>query len=187
MINKLFFYTLAIVAQILFSHTFGASNATLTQNQVEVSKQPGACYFTPPKDWVLIDPKALPKEVKSMVRGPYKDSLPPSMNLAMESTESSLEDYLNAIKLMHASNHLKKWKITGTISTDAGAMTLTQLDSTTNWGNVRMVQAIMIKDNIAYVITGTALSSEYAKYFPEFYKAIQSFHINLNVQVINPR
>lgn len=153
---------------------------TLAKEQEELAFEPGACHFPAPKGWTMIDPKVLLAEVKVMVRGVAKQpsNLPPSLNLALEETDLSQEEYLDEIKTMNSQDRNKRWSRIGSLETKAGEMALTQLDMTTSWGDVRMLQAVMIKNHIAYVITATAHLSEFAQFSNEFLCAMQAFDIN---------
>lgn len=149
----------------------------------EALQEPGACFFIPPKGWEMIDPKVLLPEVKVMVKGkPKSDAhIPPSLNLALENTDLSLREYLDAVREMNTSDESRNWAEVGTIRTKAGEMVLTQLDLTTNWGEVRLFQAIMVKKGVAYVITATAQRDEFSLFSDDFNSSIASFTINKDI------
>lgn len=128
----------------------------------------------------MVDPKVLLPEVKVMARGKAKSdaSLPPSINLAMEETQMTMPEYLEEVRAMYAHDRNKRWASIGTLTSKAGVMALTQLDQNTKWGDVRMLQAILIKDAVAYVITATAQVSEFTGFSKEFLSCMQAFEIN---------
>lgn len=171
-------------------HSLFSAPALLPQEntQEDLFCEPGACYFIPPRNWGKIDNQYLLQEVKIMVKGHPKEQnhIPPSINLALESTHLSTEEYLKAIEISNPSDSKRKWSKIGIINTQAGPMVLTQLDLTSKWGEVRMLQAIMVKNKQAYVLTATAQASEFSEFSKEFYESIQSFTINKNIYQLIP-
>lgn len=183
-IPSLLLFTLAS-CHLLFANNTQATSTESFKTQEELLKQPGACHFDVPKGWEMVDPKVLLPEVKVMVKGKAlkANHLPPSINLALEETSLSLEEYLDAIKVMNTPDRNRKWSRMGSIHTKAGDMALTQLDLTSKWGDVRMIQALMIKNCVAYVITATSQLSEFSQFSKEFFSAIRSFGINPTKQL----
>lgn len=152
------------------------------KEQLQVSQEPGACHFVPPAGWEYIDPAALPPLVKIMVRGKSSiNSLPPSLNLAVEETSLNQSEYLDAIKQMHQYDRLNRWTSMGCIKAGGRDVAITQLDTKTKLGEARLIQAILVHEGIAYVLTATASKEEFAKFAPLFSKAIRSFTVNPSV------
>jgi hypothetical protein len=156
------------------------SSAELVKQQA-LAQEPGACIFTPPAGWSYVDPKALPPLVKLMVIGKGSKELPPSINLAVEETSLTQDEYLNSIKEMHQFDRRTNWSVIGTVTNQGRPVTITQLDTKTKWGDTRMLQAILLHDGVAYVLTATSTKTEFPKFGPEFTKAIRSFTINKTV------
>lgn len=162
-----------------------ALSAELAKQQ-EIAQEPGACHFAPPTGWSYVDAKALPPLVKVMVVGKGAKELPPSINLAVEETTLSQEEYINAIKEMYQFDRRTNWSVIGTINNQDRKVTITQLDTKTKWGDTRMLQAILLHDGVAYVLTATSTKTEFPKFGPEFTKAIRSFTVNKTVFELVP-
>ncbi len=142
--------------------------------QEDIGKQ---CVLTPPKGWDTIDdPDQLPKKIKLACIGKSKHSFTPSINIAVEETSSSLENYMREAKLYHEAQKNTQCSALGKLATHAGQAELLQIDTMTQWGRVRFIQAIMIKEKIAYVITATCLFDEFSSLSSPIFKSIQTFN-----------
>lgn len=132
--------------------------------------------FTPPPGWRQAEKSSLPKQVAVMVVGQGLREFPPSMNLGYETFKGSIKDYMKIVRDINKSQGCIL-KDLGTIETQAGLATLSQFDEKTEWGEVRQMHAILIKDKVAYILTASALKDEFSKFYQEFFKAIQSLRI----------
>lgn len=129
--------------------------------------------FTPPEGWRLAESATLPKSVKVMVVGEGSREYPPSMNLGTEPFQGTLKQYLKIVKEINESQK-SDWKDLGMIKTDAGDASLSQVDIRSEWGPVRMMHVILIKDGTVYILTAAALRDEFSDYYKEFFKALKS-------------
>lgn len=131
--------------------------------------------LTPPKGWNCIDAATeLPQKIVAVYIGPAKDKFTPSINIACEETAKNMTEYLNNAKTYHEMQGDAQCKNLGTVSTQAGEAHLLQVDRATSWGKVRFIQAILLQDHYAYVVTATCLQKEFATLAPQFFKSIQS-------------
>lgn len=129
-----------------------------------------------PKDWEVIQDRAqLPKKIALVFVGSKKGSFAPSINLATEISNLSIDAYLQAAEEYHK-------KVAGTIvtklgkfATKSGDLELLQIDRSTTWGDVRFIQGAMIDKNHAYVITATCLTSDFAQLSKTIFSTLQSF------------
>jgi hypothetical protein len=142
----------------------------------EVVQHAQTVQFTPPAGWRSIDAAQLPRNVKAMVVGQGSTDFPPTMNLGIEAFTGSLEDYLKIVKKINDSQNAS-WKNLGEIETEAGTASLSQVELTRNYGKVRLVHAILVKDGFAYILNGAASASEFTSYYPEFLKAMRSLRL----------
>lgn len=134
--------------------------------------------ITPPKGWECIqDPTQLPQKVKFIYIGNAKKSFTPSINLASELTNMALDEYVNTAKGYHESQSGARCSLLGDIITKAGTAKLMQIDRSTEWGEVRFLQAALIREGEAYVITATCLREEFPSLSTLFLKTIQSFAV----------
>ena len=167
-----------ILTIILLTLTPGIySQPSVPQNFEDISQEPGAVLFTTPKNWQITDEKQLPAHVRFMVVGKGKHEFPPSINLSTEEYNGSLQDYLTIVKDINASQGAE-WKNLGTIKTEAGAASLSQADALTEWGPVRMMHVILLKNGTIYILTAAALKKEFPSFYQTFFTSLKSLKIN---------
>jgi hypothetical protein len=176
-----FFFTASVVPSSTLS------GASFENDFIQTAQEPGAVIFNPPDNWHLADPKALPPSVKIMVVGQSSTDFPPSINLGTEKYNGNLKEYLKMIKSINDAQGAE-WKDLGTIRTQAGTASLSQVDAKTEWGEIRMMHVIFIRDNTAYILTAAALKNEFSQYYKDFFKSMRSLRFNKNVYeaVSNP-
>ena len=166
MIRTILLATLCCVSSFAMSHATSAVAA----HKEDVD----AIMFTPPEGWGSLDPKKLPGSVKVMVVGKGSDaSYPPSINLGVEEYSGTLKDYLKIVKAINDSQNAD-WKNLGTIHTEAGRASLSQVDVTTSWGTIRLMHVILVKKGQAYIMTSAALRDEFPRFYSEFFNAMRS-------------
>jgi hypothetical protein len=149
----------------------------IQENFTKLAEEPGSVIFTPPKDWHLADMTAMPPSVQIMVVGKGSKEFPPSMNLATENYKGSLKQYLKIVKEINDSQGAE-WKDLGTIRTEAGDASMSQVDSKSEWGEIRMMHVILIKNGTAYILTAAALKDEFPKFYKDFFTSMRSLRIN---------
>lgn len=151
--------------------------AKVQQQYEQMTQAPGQVMFTPPEGWQMADPKALPPSVKIMVVGKGEKEFPPSLNLGSEKFGGTLKDYLKTVKAINDSQGTE-WKDLGTIKTEAGDASLSQVDAKTQWGNVRTMHVIFLQNGTVYIMTAAALKEEFPKYYKDFFNAMRSLRVN---------
>lgn len=132
--------------------------------------------FTPPAKWHFTKADSLPTHVKVMVVGTGPSAFPPSMNLSSEPFKGTLRQYLNVIKRMN-SDQGYEWKDLGSIQTEAGNANLSQVDTKTQWGDVRLMHVILKKNENIYILTASALKEEFPIFYKNFFAAMRSLKI----------
>lgn len=148
-------------------------SASCLEAAAPTPSQPTAIAFTPPKGWRKADENALPKEVSIMVVGTGEHEFPPSITLGSEPYPGTMKEYLKRVKEISSSKG-NEWKDLGTIKSDAGVLNLSQTDSQTEWGKVRMLHVMIKKDGIMYVLTAASLKEEFSKFYKDFFEAFRS-------------
>lgn len=151
----------------------------IQQHNADQAQEPGAVLFTPPEGWHFADPKKLPRSVKVMVVGKSSSDYPPSLNLATEKFDGTLKQYLKIVKEINDRSGAE-WKDLGTIRTQAGDASLSQVDAKTKWGTERLMHVILIRDGIVYIMTAGALKDEFPRYYKEFFTSMRSLRFNKN-------
>jgi len=139
------------------------------------------CFFHPPDNWSVANPSALSPLVKVGFFGPSQHNFCPSINLAEEKVDCTLQTYLEAVKKIHTTNRHKDWSYLGTFKTLAGEGALTQIDLPCPAGPMRMLQLILLKGDIAYILTGATLKEEFVEHLPLFRKAFRSLELTHNL------
>lgn len=138
--------------------------------------QEGFILFTPPAGWRLADANSLPAHVRVMVVGAGASSFPPSMNLSSEPFTGSLKQYLKTVKNLNTAQGYE-WKDLGTIKIKAGNASLSQVDTKSQWGDVRLMHVIMIHDGYVYILTASALKDEFSILYKDFFAAMRSLRV----------
>lgn len=132
------------------------------------------CFFLPPKGWEIADPKMLSPRVKiAFVKNTGK-GFRPSINLAVEQTQASTGEYLKAVRAIHEQDRTNQWRALGKVRTAAGLAQLTEIDSQTEYGPVRLLQLILVKEGYAWILTAVALKEEFPDFYREFHAAFRS-------------
>jgi hypothetical protein len=105
----------------------------------------------------------------------------PSINLATEEVDISHKEYVKAVKEIHLAEPGTTWRDLGKFSMNAGIGTLTEISSTSAWGEVKMLQAILVKGKIAYILTAAVLKKDYPGMQQEILKSLQSLSLHPNL------
>lgn len=132
--------------------------------------------FTPPPGWRQVEKNTLTPSILAMVVGKGEHELPPSINLAFQNESGTLKQFLRFVKDVNQADGIE-WKDLGQIRTLAGEASLSQLDIRTEWGIIREMQVIYVKDNTAYILTAGALKDEFPKFYKEFFASLRSLNI----------
>lgn len=146
-----------------------SASGEIFENAAKVS----VFQITPPASWIVLDPKVLPKTVSMMTVGKTLTTFPPSINVSSEPYRGTLKDYLQMVKKKEEEQG-KKWQDLGSIKTEAGSANLSQVDYETNWGIVRSMHVILVKDEQVAVVTVAALKSEFSQFYPTFFTSMRS-------------
>jgi len=178
-------YYIVAYALIASSSIFGgiqqsslAGESTPVQPQnADYAQNTEIVTFKAPQGWQYAESTSLPPSVKVMVVGKGANEFPPSINLGTEAYTGTLKNYLKRIKEINDSQK-HSWKDLGTINTDSGEASLSQVDSVTKWGNVKMMHVILLKDNTIYILTAAALKEEFSKFYKDFFAAFRSLKVS---------
>lgn len=131
-----------------------------------------------PDGWGCVTDEAqLPKKIRLIAIGESKGKFTPSINLATEETEQSIAEYIESAKHYHESEPNTQVTKLGFIPTKAGKAQLLQIDRKSDFGVIRFLQAALIDESIAYVITATCLKDEFPSFCKRFFDSIKSFEI----------
>lgn len=166
--------TILVTPLLLADSNIGIDKPTIDTTQ---SSQTTYVVFTPPAGWGAADSKTLPPSVKAMVIGKGKGTFPPSINLGSEPYQGTVKQYLKIIKAINDSQG-SQWKELGTILTAAGEASLSQVDSKSEWGEIRMMHVILKKDDTIYILTAAAKKEEFPLYYKTFFDSMKSLRFS---------
>ncbi|MBI5272864.1 MAG: hypothetical protein HY861_02650 [Chlamydiia bacterium] len=133
--------------------------------------------FTPPAGWEC----AVAKELSSYVRvgflGKGSSNFRPSMNLATEEIDVSAKQYLKAVREIHLAEPNTTWRDLGKFMTEAGEARLTEITTKALWGDIKMLQLILVKGKHAYILTGASSKDDFLTFQKAFVQAFQSLSL----------
>lgn len=173
---KTLFFSAVCAGSLLSAPFLSAAVASPSTSRSSESLDGGIVLFTPPAGWRMADPKLLPERVRLMVVGQGPSGFPPSMNLSLEPYSGSLKDYLKIIKNMNDAQGYE-WKDLGTIRTEAGTASLSQVDTKTEWGHVRLMHVVLLKNGTIYILTASALKDEFSQFYKDFFASMRSLRV----------
>ena len=89
-----------------YSSSPGELSLSILERYAQISQEAGACSFTSPEAWELVDPEEYKDNevIQLMVRRSGDYEFPVSLNLAMEPVNLNLQQYLELIKGIHEAN-----------------------------------------------------------------------------------
>jgi hypothetical protein len=164
-------FSLLLVPALSWSHPAGEKLSIETEQHQIFS------YITPPAGWEIADPKFLAKSVQIAFLKKSATGFSPSVNLAIEKSNLSLPEYLNVIRQIYESDKHSRWRQLGKVHTQSGIGQLTEIDTDTEFGPVRMLQLILVKQGCTYVVTAAALKEQIAQYYKDFQATFRSLQI----------
>ncbi|MBS0652996.1 MAG: hypothetical protein JSR39_05645 [Verrucomicrobia bacterium] len=169
--NFLSVFSLLLIPAVSWAHP------ALEKESADVEQPQVFSYITPPKGWEIANPKFLAKSVQIAFLKKSGSGFCPSINLAVEKSNLSLPEYLNVIRQIHESDKRNRWRQLGKVHTLSGIGQLTEIDTSTEFGPVRMLQLILVKQGYTYVVTAAALKEEIAQHYQEFQSAFRSLQV----------
>lgn len=155
--KKLFFIILICIIQKLFS-----------------SPVP---YFYVPHDWEMVDPKHYSDLIKISFVKNQKTFIRPSINLAIQKTSLTLNEYVNIAKQNHMADSQTNFIILDKTQLKQGEAIICKIDKTSESLDLDMLQMIFIKDEYAYVLTGATKKNDMVSYYKMFMKSFLSFEL----------
>lgn len=135
------------------------------------------CHFQPPSEWIAV--KSGDPSDRGMIAfiGKAKKDVPPSLSFTTESTELSLREYVKAVKEIHESDLHVAWRDLGEFTFRAGKGRLGEICNPTPHGEMKILQAILVQNGCAYILTGAALKDEFSEHRAALVAAIRSLAV----------
>lgn len=131
--------------------------------------------FHPPEGWEYALPDNHSPFLQVGFVGKGSTAFRPSINLAIEEVDVSAKQYLKAVKEIHLSEPNTTWRDLGKFATRAGEGRLTEIGKTSPVGEIKMLQMVVVKENMAYILTGAAIKADYLQLQSTFTRSFQSF------------
>lgn len=161
--KSLFIFACIFVHTIVWADTPGNAQEELVQ-------------FTPPPGWRFADVSNQLNKVRTMVVGTGKREVQPSMNLMVDSYPGTKKEFLKFAKALCETKG-EHWKDLGTIQTEAGNASLLQVQSKTEWGDLQMLQVVLLKEGKVYILTAAALKEEFPQFYSDFFRSLRTLRI----------
>jgi hypothetical protein len=132
-----------------------------------------------PDAWSRIEtPDNTPKTVKLLLRGEGRAEVPPTVNIAVEQlpAATTTQHYLECVRALYESNPLANYSYLGALPGGRTPLELVQVQLTTPWGDMELLQGILIQNDKAFIVTASARQDEFCEQLPTFIRALQSFN-----------
>lgn len=133
------------------------------------------CYFVPPKGWQAAQLKNPSAYVQVGFIGKGSTDFRPCVNLATEEVDVSLSEYVKAVKELQSPD--AKWRDLGKLQMAGGTGRLVEMQGNSPFGDVKLLQAIFIKDKMAYILTAAVLKPDFADVQKELLQTFRSLTV----------
>lgn len=137
--------------------------------------------FVPPPSWQYAEPKNGSSYIQASFFGRGSTQFRPSINLSMEEIDISLKEYVKAVKEIHLKEPNTTWRDLGKFTMQGGVGRLTEIVTKHPFGEVKVLQAILVEGKMAYILTASALKNEDPGIQKELLKSLQSLVLEENL------
>jgi hypothetical protein len=137
------------------------------------------CLFQPPPSWEIAHLKKPTPEVLVGFLAKESSSLSfrPSINLAIEEIDGTLKEYVKAVKEIHLAEPKTQWRDLGKFTTKAGEGRLTEISKPSPFGEMKIFQTMVVKENKAYILTAAVLKEDLSKLRPAILESFKSLDL----------
>ncbi len=144
------------------------------------------CTFLPPAGWEIAQPKNLSHHVQVGFLGKGSTDFRPSINIAFEDVDVPLKEYVKAVKKIQTAQPNTQWRDLGKFPMKAGTGRLTEITTSTPWGEIKMLQALFVKNGKAYILTGAVLKQDLPKFQTDLLNSFRSLSLVPNLFALLP-
>lgn len=138
------------------------------------ANEPQFSFFQPPEGWLMSNPMHFNEGLKIGFVQSERKIFTPAISLFIEKIPCDEKTYIDAVKKNHRADITKSIRELGLLQTKSGKSHLLQIDTKSNWGKIRLLQSILVKDGYAYIQTATCLREDFLKINQELLKSLQS-------------
>lgn len=172
----LYLFFLSSFFQQAYADDVAKKQSEIIEQFLSLTKNPECAFFDPPNGWGLVDARELPKSVCLMAVGEKNHGHAPSIYLATEKYQGTMNRYLKLAKEI-ALSHGGKWRDLGTMETEAGKARISQVESELSWGTNCMLHAFVLHEGTMHIITASAPKKDFGSYESLFLPVIQSMRL----------
>ena len=105
-----------------------------------------------------------------------KSGFCPSIYLTSEKIQISMKEYLEIVQ-KNCKGKKQSWHHLGKIETKCGLAELIEIETKSQLGSIRLLQAILYKDSEVFILTAGALKKEFSKHAPAIESAFRSMDL----------
>jgi hypothetical protein len=136
--------------------------------------------FAPPAGWQ--EAKKPPANLLSAFIDPKGKEFPSRVTLAVEEdVDGTLQEYVKAVKALQMEDpEVKGWRDLGAIAMKGGEGRLIEMNSPSQVGEVKILQAFLLKDKTVHILTASCLKKEFGQFQKPFYDTFRSLNIAEN-------
>lgn len=136
--------------------------------------------FAPPTGWQ--EAKKPPGGLLSAFVDPNGKEFPSRITLAREDdVDGTLQEYVKAVKTLQTEDpDVKGWRDLGAIAMKGGEGRLIEMNSPSKVGEVKILQAFLLKGKKVHILTASCLKNEFGKFQKSFYDTFRSLSVEEN-------
>ena len=134
-------------------------------------------YFNISNKWQIADPSSYGKLIKIGYIKKGFSKFNPSINLASEKTNLSLDEYTQLAKKEHETDIDTIYEVIEKIPINGGYATISFIDKKIRNIELKLAQMIYLDNKDVYVITAASEKGKFYGNYPEFLKIFRSFRL----------
>ncbi len=125
----------------------------------------------------MAQPKNPSPYIQIALLGKGSTEFRPSINLAIEEVDVSLKEYVKAAKELYNQDSTTTLRDLGAFDMKGGKGRLLELTNPSGWGEIKILQAILVKHEKAYILTAAVLKSEFATFQKNLLACLKSLDV----------
>lgn len=139
-------------------------------------------HFTPPSGWEVAQLKKPTPEIKVCYVGKGSSDFRPSINFATEEVDVPLKEYVKAVKEIQKGDPKIKWRDLGKFPMKGGVGHLIEMTQANPRGEIKILQAYLVVDQMAYILTASVAKEELSKFQGEILKSFASLTVQNQIE-----
>lgn len=136
------------------------------------------CTFIPPQGWEIAQLTNPSPHIKIGFLGQGSGAFRPSINLAIEEdVDISLKEYTKAVKEIHAAHPTTFLRDLGVFPTSCGEGKLLEITNQSAWGEIKVLQVLLVSEQKAYILTAAVLKEDFFKFQKQILQSFRSLQL----------